>query len=450
MSVQNASVRSSERQSVVTAQAGGFSTSTNYHVTVASGPDAGKGVSLGDSTPTLLIGQGPACELRLMDPRASRRHASLRIDRKRLRLVDLDSTNGTFVNDVRVNDAWLAGGESVRIGETQLAITTGGAGDAPSKLDRFGSVIGASSAMRRIYPLCERLAASNVTVVIEGETGTGKEVLAESLHEVGPRRDHPIVVFDCTTVAPSLVESALFGHEKGAFTGATNAHRGVFEQAHRGTLLIDEIGDLELSLQAKLLRVLQRGEVVRVGSERVQAVDVRIMAATRRDLDKEVHAGRFRDDLYYRLAIARIELPPLRDREGDIALLARHFWSQVGGAPRGLEHGALARLEAASWPGNVRELYNAVARLAALGELGHLGLREATTPSAAGADMRSVVSSGLSYAAARERVLESFERTYVEHMLLTHGGNVTRAAEASGLGRRYFRLLKSKSNKQSP
>jgi hypothetical protein len=282
----------------------GLATATapfGYRVSVVEGPDAGAAIELDGSEPArILVGQSPACQLRLKDPQASRRHVALAVEGRRLRITDLQSTNGTFVDGIAILDGYVSGGELVRVGTTAMRV------DAleprrtpePPPATRFGRLVGASAEMRRLYPLCDRLAKSDVTVVIEGETGTGKEVLAESLHEQGTRSSGPFVVFDCTAVAPNLVESALFGHEKGSFTGAIAQHKGVFEQAHKGTLLIDEIGDLGLALQPKLLRVLERGEVVRVGGSRPITVDVRVLAATRRNLDKEVQAGRFRDDLF--------------------------------------------------------------------------------------------------------------------------------------------------------
>jgi two-component system, NtrC family, response regulator HydG len=209
----------------------------------------------------------------------------------------------------------------------------------------FGTVAGASREMRRLYPLCERIANTLVPVVIEGETGTGKEVLAESLHATGPRAAGPFIVFDCTAVPSSLLESELFGHERGAFTGAVSQRKGVFEQADGGTLFIDEIGDLELSLQPKLLRALERSEVRRVGGDRWIRVDVRIVAATRRNLDALVEAGRFRDDLFHRLAVARIELPPLRARKGDVRVLAAQFCRGLGAPESAVGPEVLARWE---------------------------------------------------------------------------------------------------------
>jgi DNA-binding NtrC family response regulator len=388
----------------------------------------------------LLVGSSPVCALRLGDRQVSRRHLALEVVSGRLHLVDLQSTNGTQVNGLSVRDVLLAGGESVRIGETMLAVerTTKSSSASPSFANRFGRMIGASREMRRLYPLCERLASSSVPLIIEGETGTGKEVLAQSIHEEGPRRDGPFVVFDCTAVAPSLVEAELFGHERGAFTGAVGTHHGVFEQAHGGTLMIDEIGDLDLRLQPKLLRAIERSEIRRVGGEKPIRVDVRILAATRRDLDREVEAGRFRDDLFHRLAVARIELPPLRDRKGDVAELTAAFFHDLGGDPSELMRSELfARWLAYRWPGNVRELRNAVMRYAALGELGEFA--ELATREPEGADViAEILAQGLPLAASRKLIVELFEQRYVDHVLAKHGGVVAHAAKAAGIARRHF------------
>ena len=295
--------------------------------------------------------------------------------------------------------------------------------------------------MRRLYPLCERLAASDVPVVIEGETGTGKEVLAEAIHETGPRARGPFVVFDCTAVPPNLVEAELFGHERGAFTGAVAARKGVFEQAHGGTLLIDEIGDLDLALQPKLLRAIERSEIRRIGGTSFQRIDLRVLSATRRDLDREVEAGRFRDDLYHRLAIARVELPPLRHRHGDVELLARIFWREMGGGGAEIPRELLHRWDAYGWPGNVRELRNTVARHVALGDLAGVGRP-------APASVRPVAEEpedlDLPFPQARDRALEAFETRYVARVLEQNGGDVAQAAAASGIGRRYFQKLKAR------
>jgi DNA-binding NtrC family response regulator len=427
-----------------------------FVVDVVEGPNRGTRFAFDSARPSsVLIGQSAACDVQLTDRQVSRRHAALDFTEKGLRLVDLDSTNGTFVAGLRVAEAYLVGGEIVRLGETAMRIVRAlsSAQAEVSTAHGFGRMIGDSPEMRRLYPLCTRLAQSEVPIVIEGETGTGKEVLAEALHEASVRAAAPFVVFDCTAVPPSLLESALLGHEKGAFTGAMAQRRGVFEQAHGGTLFIDEIGELDLLLQPKLLRAIERGEVQRVGASSWLKVDVRIIAATRRDLDREVQAGRFRDDLFFRLAVGRIELPPLRRRRGDIAVLARHFWRAIAGDDHPIPPGLVGRLEDYPWPGNVRELQNAIARHVAVGEL---PMRESIVPpSGAGpGDPRDqgdlierVLAKDLPLPRARAEVVEEFERRYVQRVLDLHGGNVSRAAAASGIALRYFQLLKAKRSK---
>jgi DNA-binding NtrC family response regulator len=408
-----------------------------FVVRVAKGEDTGASAALADGV-RVLVGQSPACDLQLIDPQVSRRHLALEGMADRIRLIDLDSTNGTHVNGVRVAIAWLMGGEDVQIGDTIIRVEASDrvAPPASSVATSFGRMLGESETMRRLFPLAERLAATDVPIVIEGETGTGKEVLAEALHEASSRASGPFVVFDCTAVPPSLVESELFGHERGAFTGAVAMRRGVFEQAHGGTLLIDEIGDLEPSLQPKLLRALERSEVRRVGGDKWIRLDVRIIAATRRDLDKAVQEGRFRDDLFFRLAVGRIELPPLRDRRGDVAVLTRAFWRDLGGQGE-VPYDLLQRFERHSWPGNVRELRNAVARHIAVGE----SVAETAAPIAGDDALDAILAMELPYPRARQLAQAEFERRYVERVLAAHNGNVARAAAASGIARRYFNII---------
>jgi two-component system, NtrC family, response regulator HydG len=315
---------------------------------------------------------------------------------------------------------------------------------ASSEPTCFGSFVGKSPAVRRLYPLCSRLACANVPLVIEGETGTGKEALAEALHLAGARASKPFVVFDCTTVPAPLLEAALFGHERGAFTGADGARPGIFEQADGGTLFIDEIGDLDLGLQSRLLRAIQKSEVQRIGGSRWLQVDVRVIAATRRDLQAMVAEGRFRDDLFFRLAVARIELPPLRERPEDIELLARHFWPRHLPFP---EH-VLPHLEAHPWPGNVRELGNTIARLAALGDLAGsneelFSYRMSAAPPCSVDFIDSVVAQGLPLAAARDLVVTEFERRYVQFLETAHADDRSRAA-ASGISDRHLRTLRGR------
>ena len=425
----------------------------SYRLLVAEGPDAGKSFLVTAADPArLLVGKSAACDIRLVDRAVSRRHAAVQVLAGRLHLTDLGATNGTWVGAIRVFSAELRGGEVVKMGTTTFRVEREApvASLSPSQATAFGTTMGASPAMRRLYPLCERLALSDVAVVIEGETGTGKEQLAESLHAEGPRRDGPFVVFDCTAVAPTLIEAELFGYERGAFTGATHARAGFFEEAHGGTLLVDEIGDLPLELQPKLLRAIERRQIVRVGGRTPQQLDVRVLAATRRDLDREVQVGRFREDLFHRIAVARIELPPLRERQGDVSLLAREFWRELG-ETADVPHELLMRWEDWRWPGNVRELKNAVARRIALGDLAVDAGPSSTRPPEGPSDrlpgrdpVAGILALDLPLAEARHKLLVEFERRYAEHVLSQHGGNVTRAAAAAGVARRHFYRLKGR------
>ncbi|HEX7671915.1 MAG TPA: sigma 54-interacting transcriptional regulator [Polyangiaceae bacterium] len=437
-----------------------------FTLTVVEGEDAGLRLTLDGSQPSrVFVGTSPACEVRLSDRAVSRRHVSLDVVGSRARITDLGSKNGTSVNGLAISDAYLVGGELVKIGATafRLELESQAAAAQPQlpAVASFGGVIGASTEMRRLYRLCEKLAAADVPVIIEGETGTGKERLAEAIHEMGPRKNGPFVVFDCTAIPVNLLEAELFGHERGAFTGAVSARRGVLEQAHKGTLLIDEIGDLDLSLQPKLLRAIERREFRAIGSERIVRVDVRIIAATRRDLDREVQAGAFRDDLFHRLAVTRVELPPLSRRKGDVPLLVRHFCEELGGDPSLISKELLLRWEDHSWPGNVRELRNTVARHLALGELASLPFLPRSDPegdaapsssspsSSDGRELAQIVEQALDgpLGEARQRVVEEFERRYIQRILGRHGGNVTRAAESAGIARRYFQVLKARARK---
>jgi transcriptional regulator with GAF, ATPase, and Fis domain len=441
---------------VASTRSDGF-TAGFFSLVVIEGADAGQSFDVqAEVASRLLIGKSPACDFRLSDQEVSRRHASLELAGRRLKLKDLGSTNGTFVDGIAIVEAFLRGGEILRIGTTALRVDERGPPREvalPARV-QFGCVLGGSTAMRRIYSLCDRLAASDVPVVIEGETGTGKEQLALALHDKSARASGPFVVFDCTAVAPNLIESELFGHERGAFTGSVATRKGVFERAHGGTLLIDEIGDLPLELQPKLLRALERGEITRVGGERRIQVDLRLLFATRRDLDREVSIGRFRDDLFHRIAVARIELPPLRERHGDVALLAAWFCRELDASPEALPKDLLKRWSDHDWPGNVRELRNAVARRLALGdladELGRASLSDdgsaperRATPTG-GDTIARILTLDLPLADARQRLIEEFEERYLEHVLEQHGGNVTRAAAAAGVARRHLQRLRAK------
>ena len=386
-----------------------------WTVVVSRGPDAGQRLVLDpDVRPHALVGQGPVCDLLLHDRWVSRRHLAFDAS-DRLRITDLDSTNGTFVNGVAIARAFLRGGEIVRLGETEIVATPGA---PPARLagvttvsaeTGFGPLAGVSPQMRALYPRLAHLAQSDVPVIIEGETGTGKEVVAEALHAASRRAGGP------------------FGWPTAARSSSTM------------------IGDLDLTLQARLLRALDQHEVRRVGGNDWIQVNVRVLAATRRDLDRMVQDGRFRDDLFFRLAVGRIELPALRDRHGDVAFLASHFWSALGGPAPGPPQEVVQRWSEYGWPGNVRELSNAVLRQLELGDGGGpaLARAEAADPVTTDDVIGRVIAEGVPFARARRLVNETFARRYVESVLARHGGNVSKAASASGIARRYFQMLRS-------
>ncbi len=409
-------------------------------------------LSIDERTPgPLYVGKSESASLRLADPTVSRRHLALSLCDQRLRVQDLGSKNGTFVGGVRIVEALLEGGEEVALGNTRLRVTAADKPLEPADLGdpHFGELLGESAAMRRLFPLFHRLSRTAIPVVIEGETGTGKEALAEALHANGPRAAKPFVVFDCNAVASNQLEAELFGQTEGAFPGAL-ARSGTFREADGGTLLIDEIADLDLSLQPKLLRALERSEIRAVGSDRPTPVDVRVLAATRRDLDREVAEGRFRDDLFHRLCVARVALPPLRERGDDVIVLARKFYRDFvarldTSLPPEAPAELLRRLRRDSWPGNVRELRNAVARAVALhGVL----LHDASDLPPVEVDDVDLVSRILAerqpLPVARARLIHAFERRYVEDILARHQGKVTRAAKEAAVSLRYFQLLRQR------
>jgi hypothetical protein len=304
----------------------------------------------------IRIGSMDDNDVVVRDDTVSRYHCKIVCEDTGYVLVDLRSTNGTFINKVRIREGFLKPGCTIGVGQSQLRFSAREEEVAivPSRADRLGGLVGGHAKMREMYSILERIAPTNTTVVIEGETGTGKEVVAQTLHERSPRASHELVVFDCGAVPPNLIESELFGHEKGSFTGAVMTRQGLFELADGGTLFLDELGELPLDLQPKLLRALEQREVRRVGGAKSTKVDVRIVAATNRNLEDEVRAGRFRQDLFYRLSVVRLRLPPLRERADDIALLVQHFLDTApynhggDGRPRvrGISREALAVLPA--------------------------------------------------------------------------------------------------------
>jgi transcriptional regulator with GAF, ATPase, and Fis domain len=395
-------------------------------VVVVDGPD--QGMRVVSQSDELSIGTADGNDLKLADPTVSRHHCALHVDEGGVLLVDLGSRNGTFVNDVELVSGYVRDGVRVRMGKSivHVHLLDDDLEQPMADADQLGPLLGASATMRRLYPLVDQCAASTATVLIVGETGTGKELIAEAIHARSPRRDRPFVVVDCSALSHDLAESELFGHERGAFTGADVERIGAFETADGGTIFLDEIGELPLTLQPLLLRVLEARTIRRVGSNEQRPVDVRIVGASHRDLRMLVNDKRFRPDLYYRLNVLRIAVPPLRERDGDVELLAAAFWRtfrpEVEPPPA-----LLAHLATQSWPGNVRELRNAVERAALI------GWKPERVP-AAPPDL-------LTYQQAKERAVWDWERGWVERLLATHGGNLSRAARASKMGRSHLREL---------
>jgi DNA-binding NtrC family response regulator len=393
--------------------------------------------------PRCTLGSNAKNDVALTDRAVSRFHAEIRVEADGVRICDLGSRNGTIVDGVPITDAWLREGSTIRLGRTTLRV---GLDDSRATLrlstsTKFGGLVGASVAMRATFLKLERAAGTDATVLLTGETGTGKEEAAQGIHDTSERAEGPFIVVDCGNVAASLVESELFGHERGAFTGADRARAGAFEAAHGGTIFLDELGELPLDLQPTLLRVLERRRVRRVGSNEERPVDVRVIAATNRDLRAAVNAGTFREDLYYRLAVVEIDLPPLRARPEDLPMLVDTLLERLDPDSKATwvdREALLARIGAAAWPGNVRQLRNYVARSIALGEAPALG---APSPGGARAASAPVVIATGSYEEARRHALDAFEKDFATALLERFDGNVSEAARSAGLNRTYLHRI---------
>ena len=401
-----------------------------------------EGKSFDSSSDRLQVGSHPLNEVEVRDRTVSRFHCEVFVDREgRAWVKDLGSRNGTRVNGVRIREAELQEGMVLRVGHLELAfIPLAERNELPiAAVGSFGTLVGSSLPLRAAFAVLEKAAASSVTVLLTGESGTGKSEAAELLHERSGRASRPFRVVDCAAVPANLLESELFGHERGAFTGAIQRRVGVFEEADGGTVFLDEVGELPPELQPKLLRVLEAREVRRVGSNRHVPVDVRVIAATNRDLRAEVNVGRFRPDLYFRLAVLTVRLPALRERPGDIPLIARQLLGRLTldeETRRALTDPAfLARLQLSPWAGNVRELRNHLERCAAL----HEALQPSTEdPSPQHLDALDV---SIPFSEARRRLLATFERNYVRALLERHEGNVSQAAATARVDRAHLHRI---------
>lgn len=412
-----------------------------FELSVLGGPDSGARCSV--DIGGVSLGTGPICQLQLTDPTVSRMHCEVKIVDGAARVFDLGSTNGVIVNGVQVREAVLTPNSTLHLGETVIRVETS---EQAFQLEisprsRFGSVLGTSKEMRRLFTILEKASATDATVLIQGETGVGKELVARAVHDASDRADGPFVVVDCGAIAENLIESELFGHARGAFSGAVSDRRGLFEEANGGTLFLDEIGELPASLQPRLLRVLESREVRRIGSNSSRKIDVRIVAATNVSLAESINNGSFREDLYYRIAVVEAQLPPLRQRREDIVLLAEHFYKRYAGDDQKLPDGLASTLKARAWPGNVRELRNFIERSVSLGWSAPTPLKSKGPAEIPADALAHVVPAHLPLKDARALWTEQFELLYVKAVLAKTDGNVTQAAELAGVNRRSLQRL---------
>jgi transcriptional regulator with PAS, ATPase and Fis domain len=385
----------------------------------------------------IVVGTSPDADIVIDDPHVSRRHCEFSVGERGVRLRDCGSKNGTLVGGLEITDALVPPGAVVQVGQWRLTVRITGAPRevSLSRSARFGEALGGTLIMRALFSRLEMGAATDETILLLGESGTGKELLAKAIHDASPRRDAPFRVFDCSAIAPTLIEAELFGVVKGAFTGAVADRPGMLEVTHGGTLFLDEIGELPVDLQPKLLRALEARQFRRLGANSWHSFDARIVAATHRDLAGRIREGTFRQDLYYRLAVIEARVPPLRERRDDIELLVDRFLASRDPplTLRDLPPNGLELLRAHDWPGNVRELRNVLARMIVFQDASQKLLDPpiASAPSLTNLPLRE----------ARQQVVEAFEQNYLVALLRAHAGNVTRAAETAGVSRQFFHRL---------
>lgn len=428
---------------------------------VTSGPDRGAQIQV--ARPRITIGRSAVNDLVLTDTSVSGTHLQITLGDKRGILIrDLDSTNGSSVGDIRIREAYIEPGTTIAVGKTEVLFLSADEVEVPlSGQDHFGALWGTSPALREVFAILEKVAPTDMSVMIGGETGTGKELVARALHDESKRAAKPFVVLDCGSLPRSLAEAAILGHKKGSFTGAISDRAGAFEEADGGTLFLDEIGELPLDLQPKLLRVLDRSEVQRIGESQVRNVDVRVVAATHRDLRQMVGQGQFREDLYFRLSVMTVDMPPLRDRADDILLLAHKFledFARIHGRSFQLGQEAKDVLLTERWRGNVRQLKNTIERAAHLARTTtiepadlHLGRREGPISKSRGASqdgdgerMAGRLTEemyAIPFKEAKQLIVDDFERAYFARLLAKTGNNLSRASAEAGITRYYLREL---------
>jgi transcriptional regulator with GAF, ATPase, and Fis domain len=416
---------------------------------VLKGPE--RGTEHVVSADVIRVGKAEESDLVLTDETVSRIHFEIVRDAKGYLLRDLRSTNGTFLDGAEIKEAYIRAGSTIAAGAAELKFTPfeERIEILPSEKKQLGPMVGCSLQMREIFGLVERIAPTDATIMIEGETGTGKDMIARTLHLLSNRSAGPFIVVDCGAVAGTLIESELFGHEKGAFTGASTTRQGAFELASGGTVFLDELGELSLDLQPKLLRVIEQRELRRVGGSKTIKVDLRIVAATRKDLRSEVDKGKFREDLYFRLNVVPIVAPSLRDRREDVPLLIDHFLETMAeGKEVNLSDDTRAALMAHDWPGNVRELRNVIERALALGtDPRHLVAPLGDNPlltTQSNKEPTVNFKPGVSFRDQKEQWNDTFERKYLEWLLTRSEGNISKAARAADMDRKYLHKLLKK------
>ena len=417
---------------------------------VKRGPDLGASVLVGARP--VVVGAGGDCDLILNDERVSRRHLELELTAPGVRVKDLGSRNGTEYQGSTICDAVVPVGSTLILGRSALLLEAVESPQVPpSTRESFGGLVGTSVAMREVFALLSLAAPTDATVVIEGESGTGKELAARAIHDHSKRSEGPFVIVDCSALADGLVDSQLFGHQKGAFTGALNDRRGAFVHADGGTLFLDEIGELPLPQQAKLLRALEDRTIQAVGADTRTAVDTRVIVATHRDLGAMVATGEFRFDLFHRLSVVHVRMPPLRDRREDIPTLVDCFYRGRETAAGDLDSANLDRMYAYAWPGNVRELRNVLERAWVLSppeRRAFAALNLCWGGASVAAHRGGWV--GLPFKDAKTTVIMEFERRYLYDLVTRFAHNLTRAAEHAGLNRKTLRELLTKHSIQKP
>jgi DNA-binding NtrC family response regulator len=418
---------------------------------VTSGKEEGRTVTVGGRR--VLVGADAACDLILSDPTVSRNHVELQASPDGIRVRDLGSTNGTYYQSSRLTEAVLPGGASIRVGEITIQfLASSPVVVPPSNRKRFGGLVGESLLMRELFAVLDLASPTEATILIEGESGTGKELAARAIHDHSHHAQGPFVVLDCSATQETLIESQMFGHCRGAFTGAVSKRNGAFAEANKGTLFLDEVGELPIASQAKLLRAIEAHTISPLGSDQSVNVDVRVIAATNRDLHCMVEQKTFRFDLFQRLAVVYVRIPSLRERLEDLTCLIRNFYEGRSVDPGEVAGENLQKMKQVDWPGNIRELRNVLERAWVLSGEGtpkfqDLRLWFQQTSEASQAEPMDI---GLPFKEAKEKWIEKFEQRYIASLFSSCNHNISEAARIAGINRNHFSKLLAKYGIEKP